>query len=39
MEICKICELPIKDCPMLNGEMNMAFSPKEIRGIPNRREQ
>ena len=35
---CKICGLEKKDCPMFNGEMNMAMTPKEIRGIKNRRE-
>jgi len=35
---CRICGLPKSECPMLTGEMNMAMTPKEIRGIKNRRE-
>lgn len=36
--ICPICKLTVKDCPMLNGEMNMYGSPKELRGYWNRKE-
>ena len=34
---CKICGLEEDRCPMMTGEMSMFNTPKEIRGIPNRK--
>jgi hypothetical protein len=34
---CRICGLEEDKCPMMTGEMSMYMTPKEIRGIPNRK--